>query len=287
MAYTLGILLALLSSLLWAIADSSAAFCSRKGDELTTLFWSHILGFPLYAALYFILRPAFDMTAFQLLLILLAAIIMTAGAYYFYRGLRIGEVSVVTPISASNTVLIILLSLVFFREHISLIEILEILLIILGVFMISTNKNSLKKLFSLSAPGTKEALLTVFLWGIGFFMVVYVLKQAYWFFPMFLFFTFICIFSFIQASVMRVDVLRGMRKSLTLPLLVLAGAIVFADFAYATSLTLEKVALVSPLSNTYPLFVIMFGYLFYKERLDLIQKCGAAFIIGGLILLSL
>jgi len=98
------VLLALASSLVWGVADFGAGLASRRRAVLTVLAVSSVASFPVVVAVV-ALRGEPPPGAMPAVLAALAAVAGTAGIAAFYRGLAVGTMSVVAPISSTGAVL--------------------------------------------------------------------------------------------------------------------------------------------------------------------------------------
>ena len=118
----MGILFGIFSMLGWGIADFLGALSSRRIGYLLTLFWMQIAGF-LIALIYFLIKiPPFNITSIlKFLPVLVLCGFLEAVAYSaFYKGLKEGQVSLVSPIGSSWAFLTLVLGLIFLKEILSI-----------------------------------------------------------------------------------------------------------------------------------------------------------------------
>lgn len=90
----------------------------------------------------------------------------TVGLIVFYEGLRIGNASLVGTITASFAILVVVFSVIFLNEKISLIQLLLIILIFTGILMCSLDFKDLQNKAAWVNKGTVFALIAMLLWGI-------------------------------------------------------------------------------------------------------------------------
>ena len=114
----MGIFNGLLTMLFWGVAIFLAAIVSRKIGNILTLFWMQLFGF-VVGLIYFLFNihslPVFS--TFHLISILSAIAILQVVAYLaFYKGLEKGQVSLVSPIGASWSLITAILSIIVFKE---------------------------------------------------------------------------------------------------------------------------------------------------------------------------
>lgn len=175
----MGILNGLLTMLFWGVAIFLAAIVSRRIGNILTLFWMQLFGFAV-GLVYFLFNPQLLSipTLLNLIPMLVAIALLQAIAYLaFYKGLEKGQVSLVSPIGASWSLVTAVLSAVFFREVLKINQILAIFAIIFGIIIISFDFKSVfgLKNFKLLI-GVKEGIISVLGWGISLFLLIPISK---------------------------------------------------------------------------------------------------------------
>ena len=106
----------------------------------------------------------------ELVLITIAAGILGIIAYIFlYRGFQKGNVSVVSPISASWSVITTILAVFLFQETLTPLQIVGIITVFVGIFLSSTNLVELKESIRRGkSSGVVDALISMIAWGITY-----------------------------------------------------------------------------------------------------------------------
>jgi drug/metabolite transporter (DMT)-like permease len=208
------------------------------------------------------------------------------GYIFLFRGFQRGNVSVVAPITASWSVITVLLATIFFGETLTLIQIIGIMAVLTGVFFASTNfaelKSSIKQRRS---AGTMDGIVTMIAWGISYALLKPITAAvgpiiAILFFKIF---AVGVLFSWTGATKTKIS----LPAKLIFLFIALAGVLDFLAFiAFNVSLSSQFVSIVSPIVATAPAVTIALAYFFLKERIANNQKLGIIAILVGLVLIS-
>ena len=169
MALDLGILFAITAMLGWGIADFLAKKAIDKIGYKTSLVLNQVVALipaVIFALLFFKLPP---LSNYLLSLIVLAGISGVFGYIFLYRGFQKGNISVVSPITASWSVVTILLAFILFGETLIPIQIVGIIAVLIGVFFASTNFANSKTASNRGrSAGVLDALIAMISWGISY-----------------------------------------------------------------------------------------------------------------------
>ena len=288
MSTELGIVLAFTAMASWGVAD----FLAKKaidqiGYRTSIIINQTVAFFPilLVAALFFKL-PGFSPLLFGE--IALAGVTGVIGYIFLYRGFGNGDVSVVAPITASWSVITVLLAAFLFAERLAPIQIVGVVAVFIGVFFASTNFVELKKRIKMGrwSAGAADAVIAMIAWGISYALlkpITYAVGPV------------MALFLLKVLAVATLFTWTGMTKTkISLPakiiflLLAVAGLLDFSAFlAFNFSLNTQYVAVVSAIAATAPAVTIGLAYIFLKERIVVNQKLGIIAILAGLILIAL
>jgi len=286
----MGIIFGFLSMLGWGISDFLAAKSSRKIGSVLTFFWSQIFSF-LIGLIYFFLK-------FQIFYkkdifnffppLLLIGFLYTIATLFFYEGLIKGKVSLVSPIGASYSWIIVLLSAIFFKEILKTNQIIGIISIIFGVPLLSINLRELSEIKKLNTfNGAKEGLIAMLGWGFALFLITPASRALGWFLPIFALrlFTLLFVAGYIIFSN------QSFKINFQPPLFVLLSLIGLLDmgasFTYCFGVSKEYASIVAPIAASFPLVTILLAKIFLKEKLLPNQILGIISVIAGLILISI
>ena len=217
----------------------------------------------------------------------LAGISGIFGYIFLYRGFQKGNVSVVSPITASWSVVTILLAFFLFQETLTIIQIFGIIAVLIGVFFASTNFSELKNSIKQGASaGVSDAIISMIAWGISYALLKPIVAAVG---P---------IMTLLYLKVLATATLffwTGATKTkISIPpkmiflFIATAGLLDFLAYtAFNLSLNTQLVSIVSPIAATAPAVTVVLAYFFLKERIVNNQKLGIIAILAGLILISI
>ncbi len=287
MDISLGIIFGIVSLLGWGIADLLAKVVITKFGGIRALFIQQLVGL-LFIGAYCFIFLTIPVISFELMILLaVTSIFATFGYVMFYKAMEYGNVSIVSPIVSSWAALTVVLSVVFFSEVLSILQFFSILLIFFGIFLTSIVWKDFKKsLKGGISNGVKEAIVSMVCWGIGFTLLKLTVDSLGTIIPIVFFRLFSVV---IILAVLFRRKLEIIFKPFHLLLIIIFSGIldVLALLTYNIAITSEFVSIVAPISSAFPLVTIILAQIFLKERMVLNQKIGAAFILTGLILISL
>ncbi|OGG04323.1 hypothetical protein A2Z33_04210 [Candidatus Gottesmanbacteria bacterium RBG_16_52_11] len=285
----MGIITGLISMVCWGTGDFLAALASRRFGNLRTNFWMMTVSFILATAYFTTQLTTFTIASVQPYLVLLIAVaVFQAIAYLaFYRGLETGMVSVVSPVGASFALVTVILSVLFYGEHLKLTQVTGILLISSGIIGVSLNLEDLKKIRRLSVvKGVREALVAMMGWGISLFLIVPASKALGWFLPVYIFRFFAIIF-ILAANIVSRQTLRIPIKPGNLLLLLPIGIFdISAFFSYSLGVSSQYASVVASVGGAFAMVTVLLARVFLREKLHPNQLAGIAAIIAGIALIS-
>jgi drug/metabolite transporter (DMT)-like permease len=217
-----------------------------------------------------------------------AGIIDIIGYIYFYRGLSVGLVGVVSPISAMFAAITVLLSVLILGESITALQVFSIILIVTGCFLVSTDiREFLKFKSSKLAEGVKEGLIAMVSWGIMATFIALAVREVGWFMPILVMRVFVIFPFLIFAKVKKIPLKFTSNKTLVALIAFMAILDIAGFVAFNMGVSGSQAAIVAPVSAAYPLISIFLAYFFLKERMVLNQYVGAGIAIAGLVMLSI
>ncbi|MGA2385601.1 MAG: DMT family transporter [Candidatus Bathyarchaeia archaeon] len=287
MTLEIGILFAIVSMLSWGTADFFAKKVIDKIGCTTTLVFnlSASLGPILVFAVLFSKIPPITIGLVSITVV--AGVLGIIGYIFLYRGFQKGKVSVVSPISASWAVITTLLAIFLFKEELTLLQIIGIIVIFVGVFLTSTNLAELKKSIKhVRYNGIMDGIISMIAWGIAYAVIKPVVSTAGPIMALFLLRAVgtLSLFSWVGFSGKKIS---RPTKLVFLFLIIVSALDTFGFAAYNVGITTEFVSIVSPVAATYPAVTILLAYLFLKERVVNNQKIGVVAILAGLALISI
>jgi uncharacterized membrane protein len=239
-------------------------------------------------AFIFISKSKFDLYYFILGIIIAA--VSYSGLHFFNRALETGKVGLVAPVNSTRILISIFVGVVFLEDRINVTNCLSIAIIFLGLIFISINFRELKKSNLLSIKsGVPYALISALFWGVTLPLFSIPAKHLGAFF-----YTFIVE---IIVFAISLSILISQKKNLKLKKdelkknfwgIILIGILssigsIFMNLGYATGL----ISIVAAIVGTNPLIGVLYGRIFYKEKLSILQYTSIIMIIIGIITLSI
>ena len=199
------------------------------------------------------------------------------------KGFKYLDVSVVSIFSQSSKVFMILFGIIIFREHLTTLEALGVLFIMAGSALVVFKKNKFhinKYIWFIIGSSLFFAMAMIIDVGVsGQFNLAFYLLMIY-LLP--------ALFIFIGGRRKIVDIKKGfLRNKNSRKFTAIAGvASAIGMLFYLLALRQGQVSIVAPLSSTTVLLNVIAGYVFLKERNDLLKRLIAAvLVIIGIFLL--
>jgi transporter family protein len=257
------------------------------GSRRTVFFRGIFVSFLLLLILLFFL----DKAVFPVKYILIAFVISFLGfipLVTFYEALKRGKIGIISPIANSSVIFTILFSTLFFKESLSSLQILSIVLIIIGIILSSLNLKDIKdsNLFKVSS-GVPHALVTCFLWGLVFFLFKIPVMALGPILSAFLNEFGILIFSGINLAISKISFSIPEKKILRYIFLVaIFGVIGTVFFNLGIAKENSSLSIVAAITFASPLVATLYGKFVYKEKLNFQQWFAIILILIGIISIS-
>lgn len=277
----------LLAAVSWGTADFFAARASKEeSGEITALAVS-IVGAVAFTIFYIFNHGSEAWSHTGIGYALAAGIFMGLGLLFFYRGLEVGPVSVVSPVGSAYPLVTTLLVLTVLGGHLSGLQIFGILLVVAGIIAasgIGEAKPGERRL----TRGVVLALITFVLWGIAFAFLGQAVNAIGWQKT-----TLVDIWLELIAIGMAVPLLgtKVTLKGLSVvgdkfiagaALIQLFGLVVF-DYGLTRS---SSSAVITAISASYPALTIFLALRHFKEKQTIIALTGGFVTVAGVVILS-
>jgi drug/metabolite transporter (DMT)-like permease len=268
--------LAFAASVLWGVGDFLGGLTSRRLATLAVVALSQLFGFVgILVAAVFLGGDFPGPTAVAAAMAAgLAGAIGLAG---LYRGMAIGVMGVVAPISASAAVIPVTVGLAR-GERPSSLQLAGVALALVGVVLVSREPGDGRRL----SAGVPLALVAALGFG-GYFVFMdrASAEDAYW--------AVVVARAFSSTLAIGVAAARGALRvgRGNLPVLLAVGLFdVAANLALALALNEGLVSLVSVVASLYPVGTVLLAVLVLRERLTRSQALGGAVALAGVGLIS-
>lgn len=288
----------LATAVCWGLADLGAAIVSRRYGSFRTLVTAQAGSMvPLTLILVFGLAPPTGPLGWNAVSVIVAGTFATLAFYSLYRGLELGPVAIVSPVTAAYSAITLLLAVVLLNEHLSSLAAVGAGLTIAGVVGATAVPRAVHRGDPEHDPGRAGiayGFLAMGTFGVATFLIGSAARTLDWFVP-----TYLSRLATLATILVVVVVIRiRPRRTPATPHepmrwrgLLAATAIGVADAAGLMLFSLAghkgMVAIAAATSAVFPLVPVAGGLLLFGERPTALQLSGVGIVIAGLVLLGL
>ena len=306
----LGVLLGLVCAVCWGTADIFATIVSRRLGIYTALYFSHLWGLLLAFVLLLCVWQPLALTTQALLVSLPAGlvlgILLAAGYFAFYRGLELGPLAIVSPLTSADGAIAVLLAILFLHETLGTWQIGALIILFVGIVFASLEGVSplafLQEIrtTTIAKGGTKWGLVAMIVFGLTLFAIGLATQTLGWFLPTF----WMRVFSLMIVACVRLlqqkhlrshaspldAKKRGRRRNWWLEI----GLVTFAagmldtggQFLYSFNTQIAATGIAAAVGSCFVLIPLFYGAFILRERLATHQVIGIALVVVGLIVLG-
>lgn len=222
--------------------------------------------------------------------VLITVVINIIGAIFYFKALKISDLSLSVPMLSFTPVFLIFTSFILLKELPTLFGILGIFLIVIGSYILNIARDNK----SLSAPfknifknkGVFYMLIVAFLWSVSSNFDKLVVKNSDPVFGYFVVYLLLClaflVISFIQKQKIKEIYKENFHKFLFIGIFLALTAV-----AINTAYTMQIVPYVISLKRLTVLFSVFYGGLLFREKDILRRIFGALVMLIGAILVIL
>lgn len=279
----------------WGFSEFATKKSVDKIGTISSLVWAHVFGSAILF-LFLFLNILFNNTPVVLpqgleewIGLFLFGTLQTIVYYFAYKGFEKGKVALLSPIFASFSGLVALLSVLVFGEILSAGLIPALGLIFGGVILINLDLEGLKanRIRINGVAGLKEIIIATILatvWTLGWNTFT---GNKDWIMYTTLMFVFMTISAFFIARMHKVNLKEVVSGAWKFLWLIAAGEVIAylaITLGYSSTTYTSVVAILSGASS---LVTIILARLFLKEKIARMQTIGSFIIIVGIALLSL
>lgn len=281
------LILAFVTFIGWGTGDIFSVISTRKIGPLSTTFWVFFFS-TLFSILLLPIAPV-EYEAVTLSLIFFNALF---GLFFLFGNLlileafRISSAPLVGIIIQAYPALVLIFSAIFFREMVSPIQWLWIVVIFAGVTLCSVDFSELRSTNKLIDRGTGLALIAALLLAI-FFTFSRVFTNTYgWFLPILIAqLGFPVMLFFLRRNRERLHVPKS--KSIWVSVILAALLIRGADFALNYGLSIPNASgIVAPIASAAPVLFVLLSYYIFKDKLAKQQVAGIVTALVGVLMLA-
>lgn len=270
----------------YGIIDYIGAILARSEGTVKITFWYFAVSSIIMAiiGLLFVKPPAIPTVYIAIFATL--SVLSAFSLLAFLKGLKVGSISIVSPIASAYPIVIVFAGVLLLNEAITISLGAGIVLIILGAVFASFKMHELRKLkLSKAIPGVKYALIALFGWGILYASIGIISKSLGWFYPVFIISVGSAIALFIYSWFGKIDTAFPLKIKRNLFAYATIGTAAFLFYSIGTNI--GSIAVVGPITGAAPLITVILAMALKGEKVEINQAIGIIFIISGIVILSL
>jgi bacterial/archaeal transporter family protein len=268
----------------WGIYDFLGGVFSKQIGPFKSFFWSQLAGAISVLLLAFVSAVSLHISVLVIVLSPVAAILYSAGYLFYFKGLEIGNISIVSATMNLWAIFTMLFAFIFMGQRLSLIQTLGVLMILVGVTLASVNWSDIRhQRFQLSS-GVKEAVLGAFFFGIFWNISEIISEKAGWLLATLLvkagIVLFVLIFSFLVKRQIGWTTAAPRTKYAVLIMgIIEAGAVAVVNYG----LTIGQAILITPIASALSIVTITLAIVILKDKVTRLQGLGMITAIIGIV----
>lgn len=274
----------------WGTADFFAKKTIDKVGDVTTLFWAQLVGVVPLLILFLANPEVPKINTYDPLFIVLFGIVSALSYIPLYIGFGKGKVSILSPIFASYSVVVVILAAIFLNASISGWQIVAVALVFIGILMISIDPSEVKTLLKRTerkSEGVPQVLSAMIVYSFWLMLFDKFLSDKQWVFVLLVIRSIAVLTLFVYCMATKAELrIRDRALYKYVVGIGLFDVLAFAAVSYGYSHT-TYIGVVTVLSATFSLPTIVLAYLFLKERIVPFQVAASAVIIAGVVLISI
>ncbi|MCL5008144.1 MAG: DMT family transporter [Candidatus Marsarchaeota archaeon] len=283
---TISILFGIASMLGYGISDFFPSRLTKSAGSVNLLFWYFSISSLMLAVVGLLVSGFPIITGDDAILIVGAIALNVLGLLTFLKGLKIGKLSIIAPISGSWSVITVLIGVIFLSEALNVLEIVGIILVIFGTLLASLRiRDVLRLKRDTIISGSEYAVATMLIWGVLFALIGVLSKRIGWLSPIFIVTVGSAVVLFVYSVVGKVELKFPVKLYRMVGLWTLTGTLAFIFYSLGTNY--GYISIVSPITAASAFVAVILGVIVLRERLENEQRLGIVLIIIGIILVAL
>lgn len=280
------IIFALITYLGWGSGDVLTAVGARRIGAYSMAFWGILFGV-VFSALYIPFAPSSILSiSFSTLITNIGLGLILAIAWAtFNRSLETSNPTISGTIAAAFSPWVVLFSIIFLKETVTLLQLTMIGLTVVGLVLASIDLKVLKSSLKINY-GTFLALVTMFLWGVYYTFIKFPIADLGWYWANMI--------SLVVVVVVYLLVLIFRRPKLNSPLsnhaiYAVLGSVIFSTisiFSFHLALGLGKSSIIAPIATSSPTLYVLLSYFIFREKMSRQQVLGIFITLVGIVALA-
>ena len=268
----------------WGVYDFLGGVFAKQIGSFKSLFWSQVAGLISMLLLAFAFKTSATAPIPAIILSSIAAVVYSAGYWFFFRGFEKGNVSIIAATMNLLAVFTMLFAFMFMGQRLSAMQTLGVVMIISGATLASINWSEIRnQRFQLSA-GVREAILGAFFFGVFWNISEIVSERVGWLlttlFVKLGVVLFLLIFSLLAKQEIGLTKISAKIKYVILLMGVIeAGAVALVNYG----LTVGDAILITPIASALSIVTISLAVVFLKDKITRLQGLGMIAAVVGII----
>lgn len=251
----------------WGVGDIFGALVSRKIGVYATTVWVFIGSFVILTIYAFFVGFDQLITGLTLPLFLLNLLL---GFFYVSGNFSLNEAftrtnpSLAGTINAAFPALVLVLSVLFFNDPITLLHIIVIAIIFSGVFLCTFDFGILKLKTPLVNTGLFFALYAMVSFAIVFTFLRVITDKIGWFWPLYIALlpSFIL---FLGMGIKKIPLVNPLKTKVLFPILASTCLLRIGDIAFNLGLHAGLAKIVAPVAGAYPTLFVILAFFIFKD----------------------
>jgi bacterial/archaeal transporter family protein len=268
----------------WGLYDFLGGVYAKQIGPFRSFFWSQLAGVASVIVLAVLLATPLNIPLLAALLLPIAAILYSAGYLLFFRGLEIGNISIVAATMNLWAVFTMLFAFLFLGQRLSTTQSLAVLLILSGVTLASADWTNVRRQGFQLSLGVKESVLGAFFFGVFWNLSEVISERIGWLFTTLFVKLGIVLFLLIFSLAIRREL--GVSKAtirtkcmVVIMGIVEAGAVAAVNYG----LTIGDAILITPIASALSIVTIGLAIVFLKDKVTRLQALGMLLAVAGIV----
>jgi len=268
----------------WGLYDFLGGVYAKQIGPFRSFFWSQLAGLASAIVLTFVLATSLSVPVLVVMLLPIAAILYSAGYLFFFKGLQIGNVSIVAATMNLWAVFTMLFAFIFLGQRLSTAQFLGVLLILSGVTLASTDWSNLRHRGFRLSSGVKEAVLGAFFFGVFWNLSEVISERIGWLWTTLLVKLGIVLSVLLFSLLMRRELDIASATTRTKCMIVVMGMVEAGAVAAVNyGLTIGDAILITPIASALSIVTIGLAIVILKDKVTKLQGLGMTAAIAGIV----
>lgn len=268
----------------WGIYDFLGGVFSKQIGPFKSFFWSQLAGSVAVLLLALVSIVSLHVSIQVIILLPVAAFLYSAGYLLYFRGLEIGNISIVSATMNLWAVFTMLFAFVFMGQRLSPVATFGVLMILTGVTLASVNWDDIRNQGFQLSSGVRETILAALLFGVFWDISEIISEKVGWLLATLLVKAGIVLFVLIFSLLVKREIgwtTASVRTKYAVLLMgiIEAGAVAIVNYG----LTIGQAILITPIASALSIVTITLAVVFLKDKVTRLQALGMMTAIVGIV----